>query len=59
MCSNPIYIARILLQWEAKQKSLLLKPYHVCTQNKEGMTFNESLNKRNIHDQGNTIKLFY
>lgn len=56
---NYICTARILLLWEAKQKSLLLKLHHVCTQNKEGMTFNTSLSKNNLQDQGSTVELSY
>lgn len=54
--SNHACVARILLLWEAKQKSLLLKAYHIFTWNK-GMTFNTCLFKNNLQDQGNTIEL--
>lgn len=54
-----IYITRTLLLCEKKQKSLLLKPHHICTENKEVMAFNISLFKNNIQDQENTAELSY
>lgn len=59
MYSNYICITKMLLLCETKQKSLLLKPHHICTENKTVMTFNISLFKNNLQDQENTAELSY